>query len=309
MAAIVASTRWFPASYFGTVVGIILGLSQLGNLSATLPMAMASSMFGWRQSYLAVTILTATLALASALLVRDAPPGHPFHSRKYESFASAWRGVIEVLSVRDLWPLLVIAAAAFAMVSCLLGLWGGSYLYDVYGLDTTARGQIIFCLVAGMVVGNFTLAPLERILQTRKKIIVACGLASTAVFAAMAAEPAMPLWGTTAAFVMIGLFSGYTIVIIAHGRCFYPDRLMGRGVTVVNTAVLAGAGLMQALTGTIAGTLAPGATSLNPDIYRIIFATLAALLLIALFIYRRCPDVAPGAYEEKHKEPTHQETS
>ena len=34
MAAIVASSRWFPPSSFGSIVGIILGLSQLGNLSS-----------------------------------------------------------------------------------------------------------------------------------------------------------------------------------------------------------------------------------------------------------------------------------
>ena len=40
----------------------------------------------------------------------------------------------------------------------------------------------------------------------------------------------MPLAGVCVAFALIGTLSGYTIVIIAHGRSFYPDRLMGRGV-------------------------------------------------------------------------------
>jgi hypothetical protein len=70
---------------------------------------------------------------------------------------------------------------------------------------------------------------------------------------------------------------------------------MGRGVTIVNTAVLAGAGILQALTGLIAGVLAPGATSLSADVYRIIFATLVVVLLVAVFIYRRCPEMPPSA--------------
>lgn len=293
MAAIVASTRWYPAAWFGTVVGIILGLSQVGNLAATVPMAYVSAEIGWRNSYIAVTAITALLALASALFIRDAPDDHPFHARTPETFAQAWKGVIEVLSVRDLWPLLVIAGAAFAMISCILGLWGGPYLYDMYGLDTAARGGVIFWLAAGMIVGNFTLAPLDRILNTRKRIIVTCGLGTVCVLAALAYEPRMPLIAVTIAFALIGILSGYTIVIIAHGRSFYPDRLMGRGVTIVNTAVLAGAGALQALTGLMAGILAPGATSLTERDYSIIFATLATILLLALFVYRRCPDKPP----------------
>lgn len=294
MAAIVASTRWFPVDYFATVVGIILGLSQIGNLVATVPMAYVSAEIGWRNSYLAVTAVTGVLAVTSALLIRDAPADHPFHARKHETLSQAWRGVLEVLSVPDLWPLLAIAGAAFAMISCILGLWGGPYLYDMYGLDTTERGSVIVWLAAGMIVGNFTLAPLDRILDTRKRIILICGFATAGVLAVLAFEPRLPLVAVTAAFALIGILSGYTIVIIAHGRCFYPDRLMGRGVTIVNTAVLAGAGTMQALTGLIAGLLAPGATSLSAGDYRIIFATLTGVLLIALFIYRRCPDVPPS---------------
>lgn len=303
MAAIVASTRWYPTAWFGTVVGIILGLSQVGNLAATVPMAYVSAEIGWRNTYVSVTVITATLALASALFIRDAPDSHPFHARRPETFTQAWRGVIEVLSVRDLWPLLVIASAAFAMISCILGLWSGPYLHDMYGLDTTARGAVIFWLAAGMIVGNFTLAPLDRILNTRKRIIVTCGLGTVCVLAALAFEPRMPLVAVTVAFVLIGILSGYTIVIIAHGRSFYPDRLMGRGVTIVNTAVLAGAGGMQALTGLIAGLLAPGATSLTERDYSIIFGTLAGVLLLALFIYRRCPDKPPRAEQEREAAP------
>lgn len=294
MAAIVASSRWFPPSSFGSIVGIILGLSQLGNLAATAPMAIVSAEIGWRQSYVLVTAIAAALAVASALLVRDAPAGHPFHARGHENLADAWRGVVEVLSVRDLWPLLAIAASAFAVISCILGLWGGPYLYDMHGLDTTARGGVIFWLAAGMIVGNIAVAPLDRVLNSRKRVIFICGSATVALLAALAIEPRMPLLAVSVVFAAIGVLSGYTAVIIAHGRCFYPDRLMGRGVTVVNTAVLAGAGAMQALTGLIAGIFAPGATSLSADMYRVIFATLAAVLLLALLVYRRCPDAPPG---------------
>jgi sugar phosphate permease len=295
MAAIVASTRWFPPAYFGTIVGVILGVSYIGHLASTLPMAQVSAAIGWRSSYIAVTVATAVLAAAAALLIRDAPPHHPFHSRVPETFGAAWRGVGEILRVRGLWPLLAIAGTAYAVVASILGLWAGPYLYDMYGLDAAARGAVIIWFPVGMMLGNMLISPLDRILDTRKRIIVACALMTAAILQTFAAIPRPSLTLVTIAFGLIGFLSAYTTVIIAHGRCFYSDRQMGRGVTVVNTAVLLGAGTLQVVTGLLAGVLAPGATSLPAGVYRIIFVTLAAALLLALFVYRHCPDVPPSS--------------
>lgn len=295
MAAIVASTRWFPPAYFGTIVGVILGVSYVGHLASTVPMAMVSAAIGWRASYIWVAGITAVLAAAAALLIRDAPPSHPFHSRSSETFREAWRGVGEILSVRDLWRLLAIASTAYAVVACILGLWAGPYLFDTYGLDAAARGAVIIWFPVGMMLGNVLISPLDRILHTRKRIIMTCALATIVILLAFGLAPRLPLLVVTIGLGVIGFLSAYTTVIIAHGRSFYSDRHMGRGMTVVNTAVLLGAGVLQAITGLIVGALAPGAVSLPPEIYRIIFATLAAVLACALLIYRRCPDMPPSA--------------
>ena len=294
MACIVASTRWFSGAYFATVVGAVLGLSYFGNMAATLPMALVSEQMGWRQAFIAVSVITAMIAVACALFIRDAPEGHAFHSRQKETLRAAWAGVQEILAVRQLWPLLGIAGTAYAVVSCILGLWAGPYLFDMYGLQGTARGAVIIWFPIGMLIGNFVITPLDRILDTRKRIIIASALGTVALFVLLAIEPKLPLLVLTGVFFLMGLLTSYTTVIIAHGRAFYPDRLIGRGTTIVNTAVIAGAGLMQALTGAIVGALAPGATSLSADMYRLIFLVLAAVLATAVYFYRLCPDMPPS---------------
>lgn len=295
MASIVASARWFEPRQFAMVAGGVIGLSQIGNLAATVPMALVSAEIGWRNAYLGMAGLTLLLALFTAFAIRDAPPGHAYHNRRPERLHVAFRGVAEVLAIPGLRYLLPIAASGFAVISCILGLWGGPYLYDVHGLDTAARGGVIFWLAAGMIVGNLAIGSLDRVLDTRKPIVVVSALATAAILAGLALEPQPQLWLVRLAFGAIGLISGYTVIIIAHGRGFYPDRLMGRGVTVVNTAVLGGAAAMQALTGLIAGLVAPGAARLPHHAYQAIFATLAALLVGSLIIYWRCPDIKPSA--------------
>src|SRR3546814_20800317 len=62
--------------------------------------------------------------------------------------------------------------------------------------------------------------------------------------------------------------------LVTHGRAFYPEGRIGRGVTVLNTVVLGGATAFQAASGLLidmAASLAPG----NPEIgYRLLFAAL-----------------------------------
>jgi predicted MFS family arabinose efflux permease len=290
MASLVASARWFEPKHFGAIVGIIIGLSQFGNVLATYPMAVVSDAIGWRNSYLIMTAITAFLGVACFLLIRDAPPDHPYHQRSRETFRNALHGVGEILATPGVPKLLTMAFTAYAVVSCILGLWIGPFLHDVHGLDTIARGNVLFFFTVAMIIGNLSIGSLDRVFDSRKRIIMSGAILTVAILVALALYPAAPLPVVAALLTGIGYLAGYTIVIIVHGRGFYPDRLMGRGVTVVNSAVLGGAAVMQGITGLIAGKLAPGALELPTDVYRVIFATLAIVLVLALIVYSTCPD-------------------
>lgn len=290
MASLVACARWFPPQQFGTVVGAVIGLSQFGNVIATYPMALVSDAIGWRNSYLIMTGITAFLGIACYLLIRDAPPDHPYHQRRPETLRTALRGVGEILLTPGVPKLLAMAFTGYAVVSCILGLWIGPFLHDVHGLDTVARGNVLFFFTVAMIAGNLSIGSLDRIFDSRKRIIMGGAMCTVAILVLLAAYPTAPLPVIATLLTGIGYLAGYTIVIIVHGRGFYPDRLMGRGVTVVNTAVLGGAAVMQGLTGLTAGVLAPGALELPTGVYRVIFATLAIVLTLALAVYSTCPD-------------------
>ena len=281
MASLVACARWFPPEQFGTVVGLVIGMSQVGNVVATYPMALVSDAIGWRNSYLIMTGVTLGLGILSYLLIRDAPPDHPYHRRTPETIRSAFNGVVEVFRTPGVPRLLVMAFVAYAVVSCFLGLWIGPYLHDVHGLDTVQRGNVLFYFSVAMIVGNLSLGSLDRLVDSRKAVIMGGAVATILILVTLVAAVLL---------TAIGFLAGYTIVIIVHGKGFYPDRLMGRGATLVNSAVLGGAASLQALTGLIAGFLAPGAIDLPVWVYQVIFATLAALLTLALAVYSTCPD-------------------
>ena len=95
--SMVVISRWFPPDRFSTLTAMVLSIGLLGNLVATTPLAWASEAIGWRAVFGAVVVFIALATIAVWLVVRDAPPGHPFLDRTPEPPRQMLQGLIEVL--------------------------------------------------------------------------------------------------------------------------------------------------------------------------------------------------------------------
>ena len=80
--SMVVISRWFAPDRFSSMASMVLSIGLLGNLAATTPLAWATEQIGWRGVFGLVVGFTAFALLAVWLVVRDAPPGHPFLARK-----------------------------------------------------------------------------------------------------------------------------------------------------------------------------------------------------------------------------------
>ena len=76
ISAFAVFARWFPADRFATVSAWMLAVGSIGGLCATTPLAGLVELIGWRLSIHVVAGVTALLAIAAAVMVRDAPPGY-----------------------------------------------------------------------------------------------------------------------------------------------------------------------------------------------------------------------------------------
>ena len=95
--SMVVISRWFPPDRFSTLTAMVLSIGLLGNLAATTPLAWASQAVGWRAVFGAAVVFTALATIAVWLVVRDAPPGHPFLARTPEPPRQMLQGLMEVL--------------------------------------------------------------------------------------------------------------------------------------------------------------------------------------------------------------------
>ena len=293
--SMVVISRWFPPDRFSTLTAVVLSIGLLGNLAATTPLAWAAQDIGWRPAFGAVVIFVALATVVIFLVVRDAPPGHPFLSRTPEPPGEMLKGLVEVLSNPRLKPILALNFCNYACTFTVQGLWGGAFLREVHGLSPIAAGNVLLCAVVAYQCGMLVFGPLDRRLDTRKGIAIAGTLVIIGLLAILALVPHPPVWLPVGIIVVMGFFSASSTMVMTHGRGIFPDRLIGRGISAMNTSVMLGVACMQTLSGIIVGAFEPLASGARTeDAYRALFGVLTLVLIVAVSVYSRSQDVKPS---------------
>ena len=293
--SMVVISRWFAPDRFATLSGIVLSVGLLGNLLATTPLAWGTELIGWRGVFALMVAFTAVAAVAVWLIVRDAPPGHPFLERKAESPAEMLRGLGEVLRNPQLKFILALNFCNYACTFTVQGLWGGPFLREVHGLSRVESGNVLLAAVIAYQIGMLVFGPLDRLLDTRKWIAITGSLTIAAILGVLAAWGEAPLWLAVGAIIATGFLSASSTMIMTHGRGIFPDRLIGRGMSTMNTSVMLGVACMQTLSGLILGAFAPLPDGTRSETaYRALFGFMAGVLVVAVAVYSRAADIRPS---------------
>lgn len=292
--ALVVCARWYPPARLAAAAGILLGVGGLGNILSTTPLALVAGSVGWRGAFLGMAAVTALAVVVVFAVVRDAPPGHAFHSRQRETLGAAFAGVREVLGDRRMRLVLIMAFVGYPTTATIHGLWGGPYLHDALGLDGVGRGNVLLAMAGGLIVGMLGVGSLDRIFDTRKRLVTFGALTTAALLTVLALAPTPTPVVAALLFGALGVIGAYVVVILAHGRAFFPERLVGRALTAINFAAFMGVAAMQVATGFIVGAF-PTSEGAAPEIaYRSVFGFLALMIAIAVAIYSRVEDRRPS---------------
>jgi nitrate/nitrite transporter NarK len=278
-------SQWFAADRLSTLTGIQLGVGTLGSLIATAPLAFLVGHVGWRLSFVAVAVIGAAITALVGLIVRDRPNHHRGNS---ETLAQVLAGVSEVARTPSALRLAFLQFAAYPSFATILTLWGGPWLADVYGMDLAQRGQTLFILAGAQAAGLFLWGPSDRLFGSYKRPIIA-GVVCSLLLLALAAIVELPRAALSAWMVAFGLATAFLPVMVAHGRTLFPNRLVGRGITLINVGTMAGVFVLQSLAGAIIGRFEPitlaGHSAYPAEAYRAMFALLAVVLALALGVY------------------------
>ena len=211
-----------------------------------------------------------------------------------KGWGSIVKGVADVFRISDLPPMLVLQFFGYANVMTILGLWGGPYLHDVYGLGLEARGNVLVVMGLGLIVGSLTFGPLDRVFDTRKGVVIAGGMLAVLILVLLAVLSKPPLWLVMTLYAVFAFSNAYNVVGMAHARAIVPDHMIGRGMTVIALFTMGGVATLQIVTGLILGAFA-NAEGIIPEAgYRTMYGVVAACVFAGLLYYTRTADAKPS---------------
>jgi len=272
MASYYIFARSYSPAVFGTLAGAVIGIGSLGNIASSLPLALAVDAIGWRGSMLALAGLSFAVSLAIWGLVRD--PARVTDAPK--------GSILDLLRMPALWLILPLMMVGYMPSAALRGLWVGPYYTDVFGAESAQIGAVTLAMGLAMVLGNFAYGPLDRLLGTRKWLVLGGNTCALACLAALWVAPTAGGVLTVVLLSGVGFFGASFPMLMAHGRAFFAPHMVGRGVTLLNLFGIGSVGVAQFIT----GRLHAGAENQPPEAaYTPLFAFFTLSLALGLLIY------------------------
>lgn len=281
MGALYVFGRTYPPERFALLCSWLLGIGSSGNLLAATPLAYAAEQYGWRSAFLAIGAVTAVTMAITFWLVEDPPRLASPSSGKTVGFVA---GLAEILAIRPLWLILPMVTISYAIIAAERGLWAGPYFAEVHGLGPVDRGNAVLIFAIAMSLGALIYGPLDLAIKARKWLVVGGSVISAAALAALAAWPGPPVSVATALLATLGAAGTTYGLLMAHGRAFLPDHLLGRGITVLNFLFIGGGVVVQLLSGAAAQAMREAGAQPG-QIYAAIHLGFAVALIAVTAIY------------------------
>ena len=242
-------SRWFAASRYATVSGLLVGIGSLGALVAATPLAWLNNSFGWRNAFTIGAVITGVIALAIMALTRNTPPEEP-----WEGTRGGLAGLGTVLQDRRIWRVLPITFFVAGTVLGFQGLWAGPYLFDVQGMDDIAVGNTLLWLGVGATIGYITSGWLcDRFGLLRTTVVAIIGFILCQL--ALALQP--PLALVYPLYFLFGICGAFNVMLLALGRHLFPLSMTGIATTTINLFAIGGVFVLQWAMGLIIGLWIP----------------------------------------------------
>jgi MFS family permease len=245
---------WFGPKAFAQMNSILLAVGNVGALMASTPFAWSIQQVGWRSSFFIIAIITFLLAVLSWKYIQDTPPGYTrLPEERKPNLASEKKGFVDILRNPFSWIMFPVLFSFGGPFSTFQGLWGYSFLIDVFGYAKLEAGNLIMVIAFGVILGGPVLGYLtDRTFGTNKRLFLSACLVIQALNWTCIAflSPRFGSFALGIAFFVMGMMvSGTLSVAWAIVREESRPERMGTAMGLLNPAPFLGVAIFQPLTG------------------------------------------------------------
>ena len=281
LACTVFIARHFPASRFAFLSGVGMGVGGLGLLLTGTPLAWLVERWGWRSGFALLAVLSVLAWLLIWRFVHE--PAMPGTAPARETWGTAVRRYGALFLQPHALGILLLGMVSYASFLSLRGLWIGPMLIDRYAFTLVQSGNMAVVMSLISLFSPALFGRLDPGPDRRRAWLVNLSLLVAALYLGVGLAQHAAL--NMALVLCISVLSGYSVLQYSDVRSSYAPDLTGRALSVFTMAMFLGVGLVQWLTGWVAGW----AEDQGMEPYRAVMVTIAALLALGSTAFRWLP--------------------
>ncbi len=244
---------WFPPHYFPQLNGIIIAVGNVGALAATVPLQVIVDFLGWRDTFMALMVITLILAVLCLLLIKELP------SKKAgtEDSIGMFRGLKTVFSSgRKFWPMAISYFLVYGSIMVFQGTYAKVYFntfhsfagLTIWIVSMISIGKVFSIAASGILTGR-------GIIKSKRSAMLWGTLGYSAVWLIMwlfiGGLDSVWFWGIVS--TLFGFFGGFMSLSFSQVKEWHPLSLSATSVGALNVFIFLGASVATTLSGLIIG--------------------------------------------------------
>jgi predicted MFS family arabinose efflux permease len=267
---------WFEPGRFATLAGLLTSIGNLGAIFASYPLAVMSLSFGWRHSFLIISLVMAALTGVAWFKIKDESK-EKFHSKESMS-----KDLKTVFSYREFQKMVIVPFLVYGLFISFQGLWGGPFLMDVYGMNKSDAGALILFIGLGFMIMSPLAGLISDKIMKRKPVLIFGMVLSFAFWLLMSLlGGSLGHYELIGALFLLGTSFAFCNIYMTISKELFGSEISGTSMASFNTFAFLGAGFFQYFMGFLLDNLYGGARSFLS--YQFIFI-LATICIVVAFI-------------------------
>jgi MFS family permease len=250
--ALVLASRWFPASWFPVVAGLVETITIAGGGLGPVFIPELMKAFTWREVMQWLAVVGVILSVLCFCFVRNRPvctqlSQEPTIEKKHKTMVSSH---FDLLRNKDFWLCCIYSFGMFTVLLCFGGLWGVPYLCECYPEHQHDATNIVSLMFVGAAAGIPIIGFLATMTGSYRRIMRLTALLCL-VGSLLAIYIESSLFVTAVLIFLAGFCCGGYLLAFAVVKRISGQGREGVAMALINAFTLLGGSVMQPLVGVL----------------------------------------------------------
>jgi len=223
---------WFEPDKFGRMSGLTCFIGTMGGVLAQTPLAVLIAKVSWRGAFNIVALCSGIISVLVYFYAKDGEKNANYNIEKI----SIGESMKEIFANKQTWPPFLLYAGFYGTFVVISGIWGTSFMSEVYGISVIEGSKYISMIVLGSAFGAILIGWISDRMKRRKLPILIYALAYIGLWGVLVfyGNGKPPLGCMLLLLFTLGFFSQGFVLSWAIGKEVNNPRNVGMTASVIN---------------------------------------------------------------------------